>query len=167
MQQLITQLGIDWRLLLSQAINFMLLLVVLRIFAYKPLLKLMHDRQDRIDEGLVKAKVADERLHEIDMIGKGKIREAETQALKIIQKTENDARALEIELLNEVKRKETEAMQDSEAALRAREAESRRVIEKEAADLVRRAIAKTVQLAPEQIDNALVTQAVKEAKQSK
>lgn len=68
------QLGIDWRLLLSQAANFALLLIVLSIFVYKPLLKLMHDRQNKINEGLVKAKAADERLHEIDAIGKGKVR---------------------------------------------------------------------------------------------
>ena len=58
-------------------------------------------------------------------------------------------------------------MRESEAALRAKEAESRQLIEREAANLVRQAIAKTVQLSPEQIDNALIAQAVQEVKRSK
>lgn len=144
-----------------------MLLIILRIFVYKPLLKLMHDRQSRIDEGLVKAKEADERLHEVDIIGKGKIKDAEHQALNIIKITEKKAQALETELLTEVKRKEAEAMRDSEAALRAKEDDSRRAMEKEAANLVRQAIIKTVKLSPEQIDDTLIARAVEEVKQSK
>ena len=164
MQQFLSQLGIDWRLLVSQAVDFFLLLVILRLFVYKPLLKLMRDRQNKIDEGLTKAKVADERLHEIDEIGKEKIKGAEMQALKIIQKTEDNAKTLEIELLAEAKRKEAEAIKETEATLKAKEIESRKTMEKEAVSLVRLAIAKTVQLSPEQIDDALIAQAVKEAK---
>lgn len=58
-------------------------------------------------------------------------------------------------------------MRDSEAALRAKEAESRQLVEREAANLVRQAITKTVQLAPEQIDNALIAKAIEEIKRSK
>ena len=72
MQQLFAQLGIDWHLLLSQAVNFFLLLVVLRLFVYTPLLKLLHDRRARIEEGLTKADEADKRLVEVEEIGKGK-----------------------------------------------------------------------------------------------
>ena len=39
MSQLFSQLGIDWHLLLSQAVNFLILLVILRLVAYKPILK--------------------------------------------------------------------------------------------------------------------------------
>ncbi len=167
MQQFIIQLGIDWRLLLSQVVNFLLLLIVLRMFVYKPLLKIMRDRHNKIADGLAKAKEADKRLHEIDMIGKGKIKEAEQQALKIIQKAENDAKSIEVELLNEARRKEAEVARDSEATLKAKEAESRKIIEREAANLVRLAIIKTVQLDPAHIDDALIAQAVEEVKRIK
>ena len=55
MEQLFSQLGIDWHLLLSQAVNFFLLLIVLRVFAYKPLLAFLHERRRKIEEGLAKA----------------------------------------------------------------------------------------------------------------
>lgn len=166
MGQLFSQLGIDWRLLLSQAVNFLLLLVILRIFVYKPLLKLLHDRRAKIEEGLMKAKMADERLQEIDEIGIGKIKEAEATAMGILKKTEGDAKVLEAKLLAEANRKEAEALQNTEAILRAKEEESRRTMEKEAAVLVRQAIVRTVELAPQQIDDSLIVRAVKEASSS-
>jgi F-type H+-transporting ATPase subunit b len=165
MQQLLSQLGIDWHLLLSQAVNFALLLIVLRIFVYKPLLKVLHDRREKIEGGLVKAEEAERRLHEVDEIGKGKIKHAEAEALGILKKTELEAKTLEEKLLAEVKRKEEEAVASTATRLRSQEDESRRAMEKEAAALVRQAIVKTVELSPEKIDDALIAKAINEAKQ--
>ncbi|MDE2020122.1 MAG: hypothetical protein KGJ13_07295 [Patescibacteria group bacterium] len=162
MQQLLGQLGIDWHLLLSQGVNFLLLLVILRLVAYKPLLKIMHDRRARIEEGLLKAKEADERLHEVDKISKERIKEAENAAVRVLQKVEQDAKVLEAKLLAEARNKEEEEMRNAEAARQAKEEEATRKIEAEAVALVRRAIAKTVELKPEAIDEALIARAVRE-----
>jgi F-type H+-transporting ATPase subunit b len=165
MEQLVSQLGIDWHLLLSQAINFALLLIVLRIFVYKPLLKVLHDRREKIEGGLAKAEEAEKRLHEVDEIGKGKIKHAEAEALGILKQTELDAKTLEEKLLAEAKRKEDEAVKSTATRLRSQEDESRRAMEKEAAALVRQAIVKTVELSPEKIDDALIAKAIDQAKQ--
>jgi F-type H+-transporting ATPase subunit b len=164
MQQLVSQLGINWSLLLSQAVNFALLLIVLRIFVYKPVLKLLHDRQDKIEGGLVKAKEAEERLHEVDIIGKGKIKEAEQEAVNILKRTETEAKTVEGKLLAAAKQREEEAMASTATRLRSQEEESRRALEKEAAALVRLAITRTVELSPEKIDDALIAKAVNESK---
>jgi F-type H+-transporting ATPase subunit b len=166
MQQLLDQLGINWELLLSQAVNFVLLLVVLQIFVYKPLLKLLHDRREKIEGGLLKADEAERRLHEVDAIGKVKIKEAETHAFGILKKTEADAKELEAKLLLAAKQHEEEAMKSAEARLRAQEDESRRATEREAAQLVRAAIERTVELSPAMIDDALIARAVQEVKKA-
>ncbi len=163
MQQLLDNLGINWSLLLSQAINFALLLIVLRIFVYKPVLKLLHDRRARIEGGLAKADEAERRLHEVDQIGKGKIKEAEHEAIGILKRTELEAKALEEKLLAEAKRHEEEAVHSAAMRLRSQEEESRRALEKEAAGIVRAAIVRTVELSPEKIDDALIAKAVSEA----
>ncbi|HUC31552.1 MAG TPA: hypothetical protein VMR99_02605 [Candidatus Paceibacterota bacterium] len=164
MEQLLDQLGINWQLLLSQAVNFILLLIVLRIFVYKPLLKLLHDRREKIEGGLVKAEEAERRLHEVDLISKGKIKDAEHEAIAILKRTESDAKTLEEKLLAEAKHREEEAMKSAAMRLRSQEEESRRALDKEAAALVRSAITRTVELAPEHIDDALIAKAVSEAK---
>jgi len=164
MEQLLSQLGINWMLLIAQAVNFFLLLVILRLFVYKPLLKLLHDRRNRIEEGVMKADEADVRLREAEEMKIGKIKEGEATAMGILRKTETDAKELEARLLAAAKKKEAEALANTQALLRAREEESRRAAEKEAVALVRRAIVRTVELAPEKIDDALIAQAVEEAK---
>ena len=165
MQQLLGQLGINGGLLLSQAVNFALLLIVLRVFVYKPLLKLLHDRRAKIEGGLVKAEEADRRLHEVDELNKGKIKHAEMEALGILKKTELDAKTLEEKLLAEAKKREEEAVASAAVRLRSQEEESSRAMEKEAGALVRLAITRTVELSPEKIDDALIAKAVAEAKQ--
>ena len=164
MSQLISQLGIDWRMLLSQAVNFFLLLIVLRIFVYKPLLQLLRDRRDRIQEGITKAEEADRRLIEVDETNRGKIKETEMQAIGILKRTEADAKTLEAKLMAEVKRKEADELQNAQVLLRAQEEASRRATEKEAVSLVRQAIVRTVELSPEKIDDALIAKAIAEAK---
>lgn len=166
MQELLSQLGIDWRLLLSQAVNFFLLLTVLRIFVYKPLLKLMHERRQRIEEGIMKADEADRRLLEADAVKKTKIKEGEAEALNILRRTETDAKEVGAKMLADAKQKEADALKNMEVVLRAREEEARRATEKEAGALVRRAIMRTVELSPEKIDDALIAKAIEQAKQS-
>ena len=164
MEQLVSQLGINWQLLLSQAVNFALLLIVLRIFVYKPVLKLLHDRREKIEGGLMKADEAERRLHEVDQIGKGKIKEAEHEAINILKRTETEAKTLEEKLLAAAKAREEEAVRSAATRLRSQEEESRQAMEKEAAALVRAAIVRTVELSPENIDDALIAKAVGEAK---
>lgn len=45
-------LGIDVRALVFQVVNFTLLLLVLRRFAYRPIVKVLEERRQRIAEGL-------------------------------------------------------------------------------------------------------------------
>ena len=165
MQQLLSQLGIDWHLLLSQAVNFLVLLIVLRFFLYKPLLKLLADRKKKIEEGVEKAKMADVRLLEANETSKEKIREAEKQAIGIIQKTENDAKVLEAKLMLKAKEKEEAELKDFQGVLLSREDASRRALDDEAKKLIKMAIVKTVALSPDLIDEALIAQAIKEVKQ--
>src|SRR3989338_5502331 len=83
---IIGQLGIDWKLFLSQAFNFFILLLILRAFVYKPLLIVIKKRNEKIKEGLEKAEAADVRLKEVDVIAKGKLKQADQESISIIKK---------------------------------------------------------------------------------
>ena len=52
MNELFEQLGINWKLFLSQLVNFFILLFVLRAFVYKPFLAIIKERSKKIKEGL-------------------------------------------------------------------------------------------------------------------
>ncbi len=163
MDVLLEKLGVDWKLFLAQAANFLLLLVILRAVAYRPLLEIMKKRRQKIEEGMAKAQEADTRLREVDQIAARKMRETEAASVTLLKKTESEAKVLEAKLLEEVKRKEAEALRDAELAAAARGKEMLRETERRAASLVKAAIVKTVALKPEAVDDALIEQAVAEA----
>lgn len=48
-------LGINLATLLAQIVNFIILLVILRLFAYKPFINMMEQRSNRIKESLAEA----------------------------------------------------------------------------------------------------------------
>src|SRR3989344_5006233 len=162
MQELLHQLGIDWKLLLSQAVNFGLLLIVLRVFLYKPLMKLLSDRKMKIEEGITKANEADRRLGEANEVMKSKLKEAEQEAIQILRRTEEKAKEHEAKLLEDARAKEASILQSAEAAAIGKAEEARETVRKEAAALVRQAIIRTVELSPDAVDEALVQKAIKE-----
>ncbi|MCX6721616.1 MAG: hypothetical protein NTY04_00250 [Candidatus Staskawiczbacteria bacterium] len=98
MNEFVSQFGLDWKLFLSQLVNFALILIVLKFFVYNPVIKILKEKNKKIKEGLDKAEEAGVRLKEIDVIGKTKIKEAETTSINMIRDTEHRAKVLEQEL---------------------------------------------------------------------
>ena len=58
MGQAVEALGLNLPQLVAQIVNFFLLLVILRLLLYKPILKMLDDRKQRISEGLNAAEIA-------------------------------------------------------------------------------------------------------------
>ena len=166
MSQLISQLGINWKLLIAQAVNFAILLVLLRMFVYGPLMNMLHERRRRIEEGLEKAKEADERLRDINHLAVEKIKAAEAEGVKIIAKVEAESKVHEAGLMMKAKQHEAEAMKAADERAAARDLEAHRALDLEAAMLVKAAIVRTVELSPNAIDEALVSRALKDMKHS-
>ncbi|MDO8564842.1 MAG: F0F1 ATP synthase subunit B [bacterium] len=48
MQELLHSLGINWGVMLAQIVNFTILLLVLAKFVYKPVMRLLDERRDKI-----------------------------------------------------------------------------------------------------------------------
>ena len=64
--EIFEKLGIDVKLVIAQLVNFFILLYVLKRFAYKPVLKILEDRERKIEKGLKDAQSAEKRLHEME-----------------------------------------------------------------------------------------------------
>jgi len=48
----ITDIGINLPVLIAQTVNFVVLLIILRLVLYKPVLRMLDERRERIREGL-------------------------------------------------------------------------------------------------------------------
>ena len=164
MNAFISQFGLDWKLFLSQLVNFFLILIILRIFVYKPVLKILKDRNKKIKEGLDKAEEANVRLKEVDNIGKQKIKEAETASINIIKATESRAKALEQELQKKSEENQLQVQKDLQESYKKQQEQAKELVLKNAIELVKKTIIKTVELKPEAIDEALIKKAAEGAK---
>ncbi len=59
-------LGIDIKLIIAQIVNFGVLFFLLSKFAYKPILKMLNDRQEKIQKGLADSEEAAKKLEETE-----------------------------------------------------------------------------------------------------
>ncbi|MBT7553014.1 ATP synthase F0 subunit B, partial [bacterium] len=72
--------GVDWRLMIAQLVNFVIVLLVLWKFAIKPLMKTMESRNAEISKGLDDAKAAADKIEEVEHDVKIKLQETKAEA---------------------------------------------------------------------------------------
>ena len=164
--QLLFQLGINLGAFIGQAVNFFILLLVLTFFVYRPVIKIIKERNKKLKEGLEKAEEADVRLKEIDIIGKEKIKEAENTSISIIKDTEKKAKDLDHKLAQKLEEKQLQMQKDLQANYKKQQEEVKNLVLRNAAELVKKTIVKTVELSPKDIDDALIKKAVNEIEKS-
>jgi F-type H+-transporting ATPase subunit b len=103
MQELFSKLGIDWKLLIAQIVNFLILLFVLYKFAYGPILAMLEKRQKKIEKGLKDADEAHKKLTESEEKQKEILRKARVEAKEILEKAHTQAEKSKSEMTNEAK----------------------------------------------------------------
>ena len=54
--EILGKIGFDWQVALASLVNFLIILFVLKKFAFKPIKKLIQERQNKINEGIEKEK---------------------------------------------------------------------------------------------------------------
>ena len=91
----ITDLGINLPVLLIQLVNFTFLLLVLRLFVYKPILKMLDERRERIREGLNAADRGREQAIEAERRAQEQIEEARREGQTIIQNAQQVSQRLQ------------------------------------------------------------------------
>ena len=84
MNQLFGAFGIEWKLLIAQAVNFAIVLAVLYYFLFRPLKRVLVKRQEVIAKGVQEAQEAEEKLKGADAVATEKVNLAETQAEAIV-----------------------------------------------------------------------------------
>jgi len=82
--ELFEKLGIDWRLLIAQLVNFAILFTALTLLLYKPLLSVIEKRQKKIADSLKDAERIGEELRSTEEKSRAALSEARAEASKIL-----------------------------------------------------------------------------------
>lgn len=103
MDSIIETFHIDIRLLIAQAINFAIVFAVLYYFAIKPLAKVMKERSAKIEKSLTDAKMAENKLVEIEKEHQETISKTKQEAARILEETKRISEQKRNELLAKTK----------------------------------------------------------------
>jgi F-type H+-transporting ATPase subunit b len=135
MQELFEAFGVDWKLLLAQAVNFGIVLVALRYFLYKPVLSMLAKRQEVVAKGVEDAKSAGEKLATADSEAQKKVSSAEESAQEIVSRARESASEEKARLLKEAEERALAIAADADARAKEVAARAERESEKEIARL--------------------------------
>lgn len=165
MSELIKNFGVDWRLLLAQAVNFLILLFILKKFAYKPILETLRKRKREIEKGLEFTQAAEEKLKHVEEEGEEILGQARKNALDIVSESENIAKKKKDEIIVEANKKVENIVADVKRAIKEDKAKMGEEVYKSAQDLVRLGIARVLGKMPqEERDQELIKEALRELK---
>jgi F-type H+-transporting ATPase subunit b len=93
----ITDLGINLPVLLGQTLSFIFLLVLMRLIVYKPVLKMLDERRERIREGLSAAERGREQAQEANLAAQAQIETARREGQAIVAQAQQVAQRLQEE----------------------------------------------------------------------
>ncbi|MBI2034973.1 MAG: F0F1 ATP synthase subunit B [Candidatus Levybacteria bacterium] len=88
--EIINNLGIDPLLLVAQGVNFLIILYILKRFAYKPILSMLKSREDTIRKGIKQAEDARILLEKTQEKEKQILKKAQAEAKMMIEKTKEE-----------------------------------------------------------------------------
>lgn len=163
MSDLIHQFGIDWRLLLAQAINFGILFFILYRYAYRPILSTLHERRKKIETGTRMSEEAKRRLDAAEKEREAMLKKTEQESIEAIQKAEVLGKHQGEKVLQEAQKKQEDIIREGKKRAEEERRTLRELFAKEAEEMVTVAITKFANASPSAIDRHLVKQAVTEA----
>ena len=167
MTELIEKFGVDWRILIAQAINFLVVLIVLRKFVYRPLMNMLNKRREDIEHGIKSAKEAEEKLRDADNIRLRTEKSAKEQALGIISKAEFDAGVRTDELMKQASDRRDAVVGQAKVIIDEEKNKMLRDVYSGAEDLVRTGIEKALGRMPvAERSGELIREALKEVKKT-
>lgn len=142
-------LGIDFKILLAQIINFLLLLLILRKFLYGPIVGMLDKRKKSIEEGLKNAEDARLAVEKAQEDYEQKISAAVKEADKILTEAKNQAKNEAEQIVSAANKNSTEMIEKTKKQI---ETEKTRIIseaKRDLADLVIRATEKIIAKEPD------------------
>jgi F-type H+-transporting ATPase subunit b len=89
------EFGVNWQLFLSQVVSFSIVAFLLHRFAYKPILRVLEERRQRIAEGLASAERMKQQLAQAEATARDVVQKANLDAGRLIEEARAAAARLQ------------------------------------------------------------------------
>lgn len=100
---IVQSFGLRGDIFLAQLVNFTIVFVVLWRFAYKPIMRFVHDREELIAKSVDDAKRIGERVQQLETESASMLAVARSDAQKLIERAAKDADARKAEAVESAK----------------------------------------------------------------
>lgn len=135
MESLLDAFGIDWKLLIAQLVNFGVLFVALTYLLYKPVIKTLDERREKIAQGVRDAELAAEKAATADADAATVVKGAESEAEGIVSNARDLAGAEKTRIMKEAEARAAQVAADADARATETAAKALRESEREIARL--------------------------------
>ena len=132
----LTQFGVEWQLLISQAISFALVTAVLYYFAFKPVIAKAQERRQIIEKGLSDAENARKQLESSEAEASKKLAQAALESSEILRRANDDAKRTIERAAEEAAAKAADIQARAEAQIEAEKLKMREDLKAELSGLV-------------------------------
>ena len=139
-----SQLGLNLPVLVAQLINFFVLLILLRIFLYRPILEMLDRRSQRIREGLAAAEQSKEQAAEAEQEVARQLDEARRQGQTLVAQAQEASTRIQDEARNQARREAEQLLERARNEIQLERDQAIAELRKEFADLTVRAAEKVI-----------------------
>ncbi len=133
---LLQALGIDGKLLIEQAIAFLILVAILGKFVYPALVKVIDARRDQIEAGMKEAKQAEEALEKAEVKVTDLLADARKEADEILARSHQEATAMVAEAEEKSKARAEQIVADARTQLEVDVRKAREALKTDTIELV-------------------------------
>jgi len=162
MSEMLTKLGINWQGFIAQLINFTVLFLILRFFAWKPITAALEHRRQKIAKGIEDAKRADDQLESIERERKETMTEARKEASQIIEDAKQKAAVIKDEKMHLAKMEIEKQVDEAKEMIVGEREATYSALKQDLADLITKSTGKIVKELDDEAHKKLIDQAVQD-----
>ncbi len=140
----IAALGISLPGLIAQLVNFGILLLILRLFLFKPIMKVMDERKRKIEEGLQASQAAAHAAESSQEESRRALEQARAEGRELIGRAQETAARLSAELESQARREADAIVERARAEIDRERQQAVQALRAEFADLTVRAAERVV-----------------------
>ena len=134
LQAILGRIGFDWQVALANLVNFLIIFLLLKYFAFKPIARIIKKRKEKIQKGLDDAQeaeaqlmIAEQQAEKIADTAKGEanqiIAAAQSRVDDLVHKAEEDAAVRAQEIVNDARKAAEKERAKMEREVRAQSAD--------------------------------------------
>jgi F-type H+-transporting ATPase subunit b len=132
---MLENIGVDYTLLAFQIINFIVLMWLLKKFLYRPILKLIENRQKEIDDSLKLKEEIEKKEEELGKEKEKMLQETREESQLLIEKLKRDAGKIKDKIIKEGKKEKDAIIKKAQVQIDAERKKMEAQVEKEAIEL--------------------------------